>query len=316
MEPAVRLTDVQKVFHIGDGEHVVAVDGLSLTIPEGEIFALVGPDGAGKTTSLRMMCGVLRPSRGDIEVAGLNMKTDREQIKKHIGYLSQRFSLYADLSIDENIDYFADIHRISHYEKAKEELLEFTRLTPFRDRLAGRLSGGMKQKLALACTLIHRPKVLFLDEPTTGVDPVSRRDFWGILQSLLGEGITIVMSTPYLDEAERSATVALMNEGTLMEVDSPQRLRRFVTGEVLEIVCEPVKKAISALKGHEAVTEVQAFGDRVNVVVENPETDEPRIKAALSDASVNLLHIRRVNPTLEHVYVSLLTHPKQKEVHP
>ncbi|MBI4811226.1 MAG: ABC transporter ATP-binding protein, partial [Ignavibacteriales bacterium] len=221
MTCAVELQNVVKIYDSGKEEKVVAVNDLSVSIQQGEIFSIVGPDGAGKTSTIRMICGVLPATKGTIQVLGFDIKKQKQEIKKHIGYLSQRFSLYQDLTIDENIDFFAEIHKIRNYKARKDELLEFTRLTKFRNRLAGRLSGGMKQKLALACTLIHTPDILLLDEPTTGVDPVSRRDFWKILSTLLKSGITIIVSTPYLDEAERSSRVALMNEGKILRCDTP-----------------------------------------------------------------------------------------------
>src|SRR5437870_2840222 len=196
--------------HFGE---IKAVEQLDLSVEQGELFAIVGPDGAGKTTTIRLLTGILQPTEGEGTILGLNLRKDIEKIKLQIGYLSQRFSLYPDLSVDENIEFFAEIHEVHDYKPRRDELLEFTRLTPFRDRLADKLSGGMKQKLALAATLIHKPKIIFLDEPTTGVDPVSRRDFWKILSALLEQGITIVMSTPYLDEAERCTRIALMNHG-------------------------------------------------------------------------------------------------------
>ncbi|MBM2841724.1 MAG: ABC-type transport system ATPase component, partial [Bacteroidetes bacterium] len=188
MSSAIETKDLSRSF--GD---IKAVDRISLTINEGEMFGLVGPDGSGKTTTIRMLCGILAPTSGSATVLGHDIIKQSEKVKKEIGYLSQRFSLYGDLSIDENIEFFAEINKVYDFKQQREELLDFTRLKPFRDRLAERLSGGMKQKLALACTLIHTPKVILLDEPTTGVDPVSRRDFWKILQSLIKQGITIVM---------------------------------------------------------------------------------------------------------------------------
>ncbi|KAF0146874.1 MAG: ABC-type transport system ATPase component, partial [Ignavibacteria bacterium] len=198
MDTVIKINDLKKSYG-----SVLAVDGVNYNVNRGEMFGLVGPDGAGKTTTIRMLVGLLNPDSGYAKVLGYDLLSQKNLIKDEIGYLSQKFSLYGDLTIDENIEFFADIHGVKHFEERRDELLEFTRLTPFRDRLADKLSGGMKQKLALACTLIHKPKIIFLDEPTTGVDPVSRRDFWKILSNLLKEGITIFMSTPYLDEAER-----------------------------------------------------------------------------------------------------------------
>jgi ABC-2 type transport system ATP-binding protein len=275
------------------------------------MFGLVGPDGAGKTTTIRMLCGILAPSSGTATVLGHDIAREPDLVKKEIGYLSQRFSLYGDLSVDENIEFFAQINGLYDFEKQRDDLLEFTRLTPFRKRLAEKLSGGMKQKLALACTLVHTPKLIFLDEPTTGVDPVSRRDFWRILQSLLSRGITIVMSTPYLDEAERCTRVALMNEGRAMVVSTPAEIKERMPGEVVEIVCDPVRKGYQTLKT--GSREVQAFGDRLNVVVPHASRDIPMLEQLLRSAGVTIRGVRVISPTLENVFISLLTHTEQKE---
>jgi ABC-2 type transport system ATP-binding protein len=199
------------------------------------------------------------------------------------------------------------------FKSRREELLDFTRLKPFRDRLAEKLSGGMKQKLGLACTLIHTPRVIFLDEPTTGVDPVSRRDFWRILQSLLKEGITIVMSTPYLDEAERCSRVGLMNQGTIMRVDAPEHLKQEMHGEVIEIVCNPIREAVVLLKALPGVREIQAFGDRLNVVVDHDGKAQTRLATVLRSHSVSVVSTRTIAPSLENVFLSLLTTPAQQE---
>lgn len=272
------------------------------------MFGLVGPDGAGKTTTIRMLCGILLPSAGSASVLGFDLVKEADAIKRHIGYLSQRFSLYGDLTIDENIEFFAEINQVFDYSARREELLEFTRLTPFRGRLAERLSGGMKQKLALACTLVHTPKILFLDEPTTGVDPVSRRDFWKILQSLLQQGITIVMSTPYLDEAERCSRVALMNKGKLMRVDTPIAMKSAMRGEVVEIVCDRVRDGFRLLKERWPAAEVQAFGDRLNVVVDDARRDSLDLRETLSTAGIAIASLRVIAPSLENVFISMLTH--------
>jgi ABC-2 type transport system ATP-binding protein len=285
---------------------ITAVEELHFAVEPGEMFGLVGPDGAGKTTTIRMLCGILAPTAGTATVLGHDVTSEADIVKREIGYLSQRFSLYGDLSVDENIEFFADINGVADYRRRREELLEFTRLTPFRTRLAERLSGGMKQKLALACTLVHTPTVIFLDEPTTGVDPVSRRDFWRILQSLLGSGITIVMTTPYLDEAERCSRVALMNKGRMMTVDTPSQLKRTMTGEVLEIVCDRVRDAFRVLRGHTAAKEVQAFGDRVHVIVDNARRDTQKISGALASAGITVTSIRTIAPSLENIFISLL----------
>jgi len=286
-------------------ESVEAVRSLDLAVREGEMFTLVGPDGAGKTTTIRMLCGLLPPSAGAATVLGFDLARETGQIKNRIGYLSQRFSLYGDLTVDENIEFFAEIHLVRDYRKRREELLEFTRLTPFRVRLAERLSGGMRQKLALACTLVHTPRLIFLDEPTTGVDPVSRRDFWAILSALLKQGVTIVMSTPYMDEAERSSRVGLLAEGRLIAADTPLALKRLMRGTVVEIVCPDIRRAFGILKAIPDVREVQLFGDRLNAVVDDPDAAIPRIEAALAGEGIPILARRRLPPSLENVFISI-----------
>lgn len=290
---------------------VVAVDGLSLHIEAGEMFALVGPDGVGKTTLIRMLCGIVDPDSGELNVLGFNVRTHIKHLKNKIGYLSQKFSLYGDLTIDENIEFFAQIHDVWDYHARRDELLEFTRLTPFRDRLAEKLSGGMKQKLALACTLIHTPQIIFLDEPTTGVDPVSRRDFWKVLSGLLKTGITIVMTTPYLDEAERCHRVALMNKGKIMVVGTPGEVKKTMHGEIVEILCTDIRRAFALLKKHPFVQEVQAFGDRLHVVVRHAGIDLRPLIEMLSAHSIMVTDWRIVKPTLENVFISLMTGSRQ-----
>jgi ABC-2 type transport system ATP-binding protein len=288
---------------------ITAVNRLLLTVREGEMFGLVGPDGAGKTTTIRLLCGILAPTSGTAAVLGKDIVRESDGIKREIGYLSQRFSLYGDLTVDENIEFFAEINDVTGYAPRREELLEFTRLTPFRNRLAEKLSGGMKQKLALACTLIHQPRLIFLDEPTTGVDPVSRRDFWRILQSLLKQGITIVMTTPYLDEAERCTRVAFLNRGEIMRTDTPSAMKSAMTGEVLEIVCDRIRDAFALLKERSGVREVQAFGDRLNVIVTSAGREGPVLRRFLEQEGIGVTGLRPIEPSLENVFISLLTHP-------
>jgi len=304
MKPAIITDNLTRRFG-----QLTAVDRFSVEIQPGEMFGLVGPDGAGKTTTLRMLCGILSPSSGAATVLGYDLLRKSEEIKKEIGYLSQRFSLYGDLSVDENIEFFAEINGVFDYVQRRDELLEFTRLTPFRSRLAEQLSGGMKQKLALACTLVHTPRIILLDEPTTGVDPVSRRDFWRILQSLLDKGITIVMSTPYLDEAERCSRVALMDKGHAIRIATPAALKAGMAGTVLEVVCDRVREAFLHLKELAGVSEVQAFGDRLNAIVDGPEK-AGIIRPALTARGIVVDSVRVISPSLENVFISLLTHPE------
>ncbi len=298
----IELHSVSKSF----GEHR-AVDGASLEVRKGEMFALVGPDGAGKTTTIRMLCGIVPPDHGELVVCGFNLRHQASEVKKRIGYLSQKFSLYGDLTVDENIEFFAEIHGVFDYRQRRDEMLEFTRLTPFRDRFAENLSGGMKQKLALACTLIHTPEVIFLDEPTAGVDPVSRRDFWKILSNLLKTGITIFMTTPYLDEAERCSRVAMMNEGRVLIADKPQNLKGIMKGTIIELVCSDIRKAFFLLRSDASIREVQAFGDRLNVVVADEKKDVKKILDVLRSNHIEVSDRRVVSPSLENVFISLLS---------
>ena len=300
----IEIISVRKTF---DG--VVAVDDLSLEVRKGEMFALVGPDGAGKTTVIRMLCGITHPSSGSIRVLGFDATTEAEEVKKRIGYLSQKFSLYGDLTIDENIEFFAEIHGVAGYRDRRNELLEFTRLTPFRGRLADKLSGGMKQKLALACTLVHTPEVLLLDEPTTGVDPVSRRDFWKVLANLLRTGMTIVMTTPYLDEAERCNRVTMMSAGKNLITDTPAALKKVMKGDIVEIVCEDVRGSFSRVRSLPLVKEAQAFGDRLNVLVENAGRDMPLLLNTMRKEKIAVQTWRVVPPSLENVFISLMGGP-------
>lgn len=282
---------------------LTAVEALSLTVNRGEMFGLIGPDGAGKTTSIRLMCGLLHPDAGSIRVSGLDPVRQHRQITARLGYLSQRFSLYGDLSVDENVAFFAQIHGMRDYAGRRDRLLEMTQLARFRYRLAEQLSGGMKQKLALTCTLVHEPEIIVLDEPTTGVDPVSRREFWKLLSQFLASGITIIMSTPYLDEAERCSRVALLDRGRLLALDTPAALRESLPGALFEIVTGNGRAALSALssRGFHA----QLFGDRLHVwtgpASAQDEASLARAVAALPDAQM-----RAIRPSLEDVYIARL----------
>jgi ABC-2 type transport system ATP-binding protein len=286
-------------------ESIKAVNSISLSVESGEMFGLVGPDGAGKTTTIRILCGLLKQDSGSVEILGSDLKKSKKEIQNQIGYLSQRFSLYGDLSIDENIEFFADIHNVKDFNQRRNELLSFTRLTPFRDRLAEKLSGGMKQKLALACSLIHKPKIIFLDEPTTGVDPVSRRDFWKILSDLQKEGITILMTTPYLDEAERCNRVALMNKGEIIAVDTPQNIKSSIQKQVIEIITDDIKKTYYILR-EEYGTDTQIFGDRINLISDKSTNGIELVKNVLQKNNIILLSHRLITPSLENVFIHLV----------
>jgi len=267
---------------------------------------LVGPDGAGKTTTIRILCGLITPDTGTAMAFDKDVTINQKEIQNQIGYLSQKFSLYGDLTVDENIQFFAEIHGVKNYEDRRNELLEFTRLTSFRTRLADNLSGGMKQKLALACSLIHRPKILYLDEPTTGVDPVSRRDFWKILSSLLKDQITIFMTTPYLDEAERCNRVALMHKGKIISLDTPKKIKTSIDKKVIEIVCNPIRKAYTLIK-EKTDFEVQMFGDRVDVMVGSYDNDYSNLERLLKENEIEIINNRSISASLENVFIHLVT---------
>jgi ABC-2 type transport system ATP-binding protein len=283
---------------------VAAVDRLSLAVARGEMFGLIGPDGAGKTTTIRLLCGLIRADAGSIRVLGVDPVTQHRRITATVGYLSQRFSLYGDLSIDENIAFFAEIHGVADYTARRDRLLEMTQLTPFRTRLADQLSGGMKQKLALACTLVHEPELIVLDEPTTGVDPVSRREFWKLLSQFLATGITIVMSTPYLDEAERCHRIALLDSGRLLALDSPSALRRGLPGTLFELVTPDPTRVRQALDAQGFAARV--FGGRLHVWAVGPGTnDVSTLRRAV--APFPGAQMREITPSLEDVYIARLT---------
>lgn len=300
---AIKTRALTKVFG-----RLTALASLDLDVGEGEVFGLVGPDGAGKTTTMRLLTGLLDPTSGDAWVAGHHTVNETEAIKDQIGYMSQRFGLYPDLTVLENIHFYADIYGVPSRGRAEaiDRLLAFSSLTPFKKRLAGNLSGGMKQKLGLACALIHTPKVLFLDEPTNGVDPVSRRDFWRILYQLLREGVTIFVSTAYLDEAERCSRVALIHQGKLLAVGTPQEVKRLMPGAILEIQTAEPRKALSLLRDQMPECWAGLFGDRVHLAVQEPAAAQAEAVRLLEHAGLQVLGIRPIEPGLEDVFVSVL----------
>lgn len=301
--PAIQTSGLRRTF----GE-LIAVDHLDLEVAEGEIFGLVGPDGAGKSTTMRMLTGILPPTAGTASVAGCDVDREAERLKSHIGYMSQRFGLYPDLTVMENIDFYADIYEVPARERREktEHLLGFSNLTPFKQRLAGNLSGGMKQKLGLACALIHTPRVLFLDEPTNGVDPVSRRDFWRILYQLIREGVTIFVSTAYLDEAERCNRLALLHQGRLLGVGTPDQVKQLMPGVLLEVRTARPRRAAALLREKLRDATVGLFGDRVHVAARDPHSLETEIRRLLAATEFELQSIRAIEPSLEDVFVSVL----------
>lgn len=296
----INISEIKKTY-----EDITALDNVSFSVEKNTIFGIVGPDGAGKTTLIRILCGLIKADSGKAEILGFDLGRDSGKIKNEIGYLSQKFSLYTDLTVDENIEFIADIHGVRDFKKKRNELLNFTRLTDFRNFLAGKLSGGMKQKLALACTLIYKPKIIFLDEPTTGVDPVSRREFWRILSNLSKENITVIISTPYLDEAERFNKLVLIDNGKILAVDTPENIKGLMKGSIIEIVCSPIRKAYQILRDN-TTFEIQLFGDRLNIAAENYENSIDELKNILERNRIVINDIRKIPPSLENAYIHLI----------
>jgi ABC-2 type transport system ATP-binding protein len=295
---------------------VEALRDVSFSVDAGEMFGLIGPDGAGKTTAIRAICGLLHVDGGSIKVLGADPVKQHRQVTGSVGYLSQRFSLYGDLSIDENIAFFAEIHGVLDYHARRDRLLEMTQLSQFRDRLADQLSGGMKQKLALACTLVHEPKVIVLDEPTTGVDPVSRREFWKLLSQFLAQGITILMSTPYLDEAERCTRIALLHEGKVLALDKPGNLRAGLAGILFEVIIPDAREAMDKLIDQPAIASVQVFGDRLHVWIDQGDRDAATrvLNGAVQAAGITPSSVRPIVPSLEDVFIARLATANEASV--
>ena len=302
--PAIRTAGLGRTF-----DSVPALEGLDLEVPAGELFGLVGPDGSGKTTTLRLLAALMPPSSGRAWVAGLDVVREQEAVHDAIGYVPQRFGLYPDLTVSENVSFFADLYGVPRSELAVSapRLLSWARLEQFRGRLAGNLSGGMKQKLALACALIHTPRVLLLDEPTAGVDPVSRRDFWLLLKELLAERVTIFVSTSYLDEAEKCDRVGLLFDGKLLACASPEELRRQGGGRVIEIMAPDPRRALGVVRETEGESAASLFGDRIHLAVEDPTAGASRVRYALGQAGIAVSGMREVAPTLEDVFVSAVS---------
>ncbi len=303
MTPAVEFTSITKSYGA-----VPALSDVSFAVQRGEMFGIIGPDGAGKTTAIRIACGLLRPSSGSVRVLDRDPVADHRRITGAVGYLSQRFSLYGDLTIDENIAFFAELHGVRRYDDTRNRLLDMTQLTPFRARRADRLSGGMKQKLALACTLVHEPDVLILDEPTTGVDPAARREFWKLLSEFLSRGLTILMSTPYLDEAERCARIVLLHEGRVLAVDRPSALQSTLGGRMYEVIADAPRPPVELLASTPGVVDVQSFGQRAHVRFAAPAPGgAAAITSVLERGQVGIVSVRAVAASLEDVFIAMLS---------
>lgn len=300
---SIQTTNLTKIFG-----PVIAVNQLNLEVRQGEIFGLVGPDASGKTTTLRMLCGILSPDGGEARIEGLDIRKDRERIKEKVGYLPQRFGLYGDLTVLENIQFYADLYQVSKKERRERipRLLKFANLDPFVRRKAQDLSGGMRQKLGLICALIHTPPILLLDEPTTGVDPLSRRDFWVILYELLKEGVTILFSTSYLDEAERCHRVGLIQQGELLVAETPAEVKARVKGTILELRTVNNQQAIRALENLEGIRSLVLSGDKIHLLVDKGDEGEWVIQDRMKTLGMEVLSLGVVRPTLEDAFVSIV----------
>lgn len=305
MEFAVEIRNVEKRFG-----KLVALKNLNLQIEKGIIFGIVGPDGAGKSTLLKLICGLLQQDDGEIKVLNKNIKEEFDFIRKKIGYLSQEFNLYEDLTVDENIEFFGEIYRVKDWKRRREEILKFINLMPFRKRLAEKLSGGMKKKLALACTLIHEPEIFILDEPTLGVDPISRMELWKIMFQLSKRGLTLLLSTSYLDEAERCNQIAVMYNGGILFYGEPEKFKRKIGKMILEmIVSEPVR-ALEILKASNLSEDFNIFGDRIRIIATNLEEIEKKIYKILDFNGIKIFGARAQFPSFEDSFVSILKEGK------
>jgi len=288
---------------------VTALDGVNLAVEKGEIFGIVGPDGAGKTTLIRIFCGLLPPTAGWCRVLGYDTVRDKRLLIQKIGYLSQRFSLYTDLTVRENITFFAEIHGVRNYREKREELLRSLGLDHCGDRLAGALSGGMQQKLALACTLIHTPEVIFLDEPTNGVDPVARREFWDILTTIAARGVSILISTPYLDEAERCHRLAFMDHGSVIAVATPREAKERFPGLLFAAVCQPARDGYAVARRLPEVVTAYLCGEVLHLEL-SPTANPSAVQRALA-GQVALQEFHPIAPTIEDVFIGLLAEKRK-----
>jgi ABC-2 type transport system ATP-binding protein len=308
-DPIIRITNLSRRFGA-----LTAVEGLNLEVARGEVFGLVGPDGAGKTTTLRMLCGLMDPSEGTATVAGRDVRNEPQQVKDRIGYMAQKFGLYSDLTVAENMAFYADLFGVPDGDRTGliPELLRMTRMEPFQNRPAGKLSGGMKQKLGLMCTLLHRPEILFLDEPTNGVDPVSRRDFWAILYQLVKEGMSVFVTTAYLDEAERCDRVGLMDRGRLIRCDTPAALRSSLEDVCFEVAAADARAARQALRKAPGVVGIDPAGSVLHMFVRKEKSDVGELRQFAESHGSGSVEIREIEPALEDVFIALV---RQAEDH-
>jgi len=294
---------------------LAAVDGLDFEVGRGELFGLVGPDGAGKTTTLRMLAGVLAPSAGDASIDGVSVAREPERVKHRIAYMSQRFGLYTDLTVIENLHFYADLYRVPKSDRGErlDRLFRFSGLAPFKGRLAGALSGGMKQKLGLSCALIHQPEVLLLDEPTFGVDPVSRRELWLIVHEMVAQGMTAVVSTAYMDEAERFDRLALLHAGKVRALEAPVALREAFDGEVLEVRVERPRDARAEVEPLAEVRRTAIFGNHLHLTVDDAAAARGAIERALSEAGIAFDDLEQIAPSLEDVFIEQIAAAEAKQ---
>jgi ABC-2 type transport system ATP-binding protein len=303
MVEAVEAVELTRRF--GD---FVAVDRVSFTVARGEVFGFLGPNGAGKTTTIKMLTGLLAPSSGTARVAGHDVAAEPRVVRQHLGYMSQLFSLYSDLTVEENIRLFAGLYGVTgrRYRERRDWVLEMAGLEEYRNRLAGELALGHKQRLALGCAVLHQPPILFLDEPTSGVDPISRRSFWELIYQMAGEGTTVLVSTHYMDEAEYCYRLALMHRGRLIALDRPWALRRGLTVPILEVEVDDPARAVEALSGVPGVLEAAMFGRRVHAMVEDESAGRRLVAERLAGAGLSVAGVRAVVPSLEDVFVALV----------
>ena len=306
-EKAISVNDLTRQF-----DDVIAVDHINFSLHYGEIFGFLGPNGAGKSTTIRMLCGILEPTSGTAKVVGFDVSREPEKIKESIGYVSQKFSLYTDLTVEENLSFFARIYKLSsgRVQERIEEVLLQTGLKEWRKKIAGKLSGGWKQRLAVANALLHEPRILFLDEPTSGIDPLSRRALWELLYELAASGVALFVTTHYMEEAERCNQIAFISQGKLLTIGAPEELKKNITGRLLEVECSPLMKASHLFRKLPGVTGITAYGTTLHLNVADPEKMKPVLKEAAAKNGVHISAIRPIAASLEDVFAVLTEEEK------